>query len=160
MRIILLSSLFLLTSTFTFAMENTAINQLFQLVKEREVNVEAVQQLLAQHPTLVNRKDERGFALIHYACRGKSTAIVEALLKAGADVASVNRWNNTALCEAAVNGEAEVVRILLLQKSDPNFANGKALQLAKQSRCGEHHMIKDTLEQLTKKEFGGLLPNL
>ena len=141
-------------------MDNPAVTCLFQMVKEREVDVEGVEQLLRQHPNIVNCKDGRQFAPLHYACRGKGTDIVNVLLKRGADVTSVNCLGSTPLCEAAVQGNLEVVQLLINAKSDVNFANGKALQLAKQSRCGEHHAIKELLAELTEKEFQGSLPSL
>ncbi len=150
----------LITSSIVYAMDNPAIIQLFQLVKEREVNIEAVEQLLRQHPNIVNCKDTRQFAPLHYACRGKGTDIVNVLLKRGADVKSINSLGSTPLCEAAVQGDLEVVQSLITAGSEVNFANGKALQLAKQSRCGEHHAIKELLAELTEKEFQGNLPSL
>ncbi len=160
MRIYLLSVFCLITCPFIQAMDNSAVTNLFQLVKEREVNVEAVRQLLAQYPNIVNCKDTRQFTPLHYACRGKGTDIVNALLQRGADVKSINCLGSTPLCEAAVQGDLEVVQSLITAGSEVNFANGKALVLAKQSRCGDHLAIKELLEQLTEKEFRGSLPSL
>lgn len=155
----LLFSVLIIASPLSFGMEGQS-KTLFELVKQEEINIAAVKALLENNDKLVNQKDERGFAPLHYACRGKGTAIVDALLKAGADVESLNRWNNTPLCEAAANGDAEVVRVLILEgRADVNFASGKPLQLANLRKSGDHYAIKDLLKQLTKKEFGGLLPN-
>lgn len=159
MRIYLLSVFCLITFPFIQAMDNPTANQLFQLVKEREVNVQAVEQLLKQHPDVINCKDTRLFTPLHYACRGKGNDIVNVLLRCGADVKSVNCLESTPLCEAAAQGDLEVVQSLIDAKSDVNFAQGKALQIAKQSRCGDYHAIKELLEQLTEQEFRGSLPS-
>ncbi len=62
-----------------------------------------------------------GQELMNAARRGDLEA-VERLLDGGAEVDSTDRYGSTALAAAAVNGQREVVRLLLERGADPNLA--------------------------------------
>ena len=57
------------------------------------------------------------------AAQHSSTRLVELILKAGADVNAVNKWNATALYKAVASGNGQTARFLIQAGADVNLAS-------------------------------------
>ena len=70
-------------------------------------------------------KDKQGFTALHFACQENRLDVAGLLLEAGAPVDPVDQWGNTPLWRAVfnANGDARVVRRLVLAGADPDKAN-------------------------------------
>ena len=81
-----------------------------------------VKQLVAQDPELVNSLSGDGFTPLGLAAFTGRLEIAEFLLAQGAEVNSESPDNNqfTALTGAVANGNAAVVKLLLMHGADPN----------------------------------------
>ena len=76
----------------------------------------------------VAAKNNQGFTALHFACQENRLDVVEVLLDAGAPVDPVDQWGNTPLWRAVfnANGNARVVRRLVLAGADPDKANASS----------------------------------
>ena len=86
-----------------------------------------VRRLLAQNPAedFVKRRDEKGWAPLHYAADAGRADIARVLLEHGADLnATVNTpyHNATALFLAAAKGHRDTVELLVGSGADPKIA--------------------------------------
>jgi ankyrin repeat protein len=78
--------------------------------------------LLATKTTNLDQLSEMQYQgnALHLAARDGHTAVIEALLKAGADVNALEGTQSTALMYAAYNGHLEVVELLLDEDAELN----------------------------------------
>ena len=76
----------------------------------------------AQTPLDPKRVDVDGSTALHRAVERNDVAMVDRLIRAGADVKLANRYSVTPLSLACVNGSAPIVDLLLKAGADPNAA--------------------------------------
>jgi ankyrin repeat protein len=73
------------------------------------------------------------------------------LLRAGADVNAADEHGFTALMDAAIRDQAELVKILLQHGADPDRVNQdgrSARELAEQERCFEAAKVLATMQRV------------
>ena len=105
--------------------------RLREAVSDRNVSI--VERLLASKKIDVNSKNEDGDTLLHIACKKSNRTMVECLLKHGADVAAIGKYNYIPLHWAAKQGKNKTVRLLIRYGSDvlaKNYKGNTALHLA------------------------------
>lgn len=73
--------------------------------------------LLLQHKAAVESQDDDGDNALHYAAFGNQPAVIETLLRAGADINALNRAKCTALHVAVNKQHSDCVRVLLKFRS-------------------------------------------
>src|SRR5437899_5484211 len=88
----------------------------------RKGDAQAVRALLQQKSSDVNGTGADGMTALHWAVQHDDVAMVESLIRAGANVQSVNRYGIRPLALAAVNGNADAPKLLLDAGADPNSA--------------------------------------
>jgi uncharacterized protein len=86
----------------------------------RKGDAQAVRALLQQKSSDVNGTAADGMTALHWAVQHDDVAMVESLIRAGANVQSVNRYGIRPLALAAVNGNAGTLKLLLDAGADPN----------------------------------------
>ncbi|MDP2307695.1 MAG: ankyrin repeat domain-containing protein [Pseudomonadota bacterium] len=86
---------------------------------ERE-RLEPLRALLATDRAAVNARNDDGETPLHVACSRKSSALVEALLAAGADPDARDGMQRTPLHGAAFVRDGAAVRRLLAAGADPD----------------------------------------
>ena len=126
--------------------------RLHEAVCNGDVNI--VERLLASKKIDVNSKNEDDDTLLHIACKKSDQTMVECLLKHGADVAAIGKYNYIPLHWAAVrNGKQAIVRLLIKNKSDISARDCKgntALHLA--ARRDLMITVKNLLRTLLKEK--------
>ncbi|XP_066908641.1 ankyrin-1 [Halyomorpha halys] len=112
--------------------ENTLWSNLTPLqLAAMEGRVEEVKTILQEKRESVNGVN--GISPLHWAALRGHVAVIHELLKFGADVRSLDHYNNTALHMAAVSGSPDAVQELILAKVEidaQNSINNTALHLA------------------------------
>lgn len=86
----------------------------------RDGDVKAATAILRQHAAEANRPESDGTTALHWAVNRDDVAMVDLLLKAGADANATNRYDVAPLSLAAVNGSAVVIEKLLAAGADAN----------------------------------------
>src|ERR1700691_3141312 len=95
--------------------------------------------------------DPDGTTPLHWAVRHDDLATADALIKAGADVKTPNRYGVTAMNLAAMNGSAPMIRKLLDAGVDPNSANsGGETALMTAARTGKVDAVTLLLDRGAK----------
>jgi uncharacterized protein len=95
--------------------------------------------------------DPDGTTPLHWAVRHNDLATADTLIKAGADVKSVNRYGVTAMNLAAMNGSAAMVRKLLDAGADPNTSTpGGETALMTAARTGKVDSVTLLLDRGAK----------
>ena len=94
--------------------------RLVEAVRDR--NGQAVRRLLAQQAP-VNARQPDGATALHWAVHWNDLAVVELLLRAGADGGTANDYGVTPLSLACTNGNLAVASRLLESGADPNAAS-------------------------------------
>jgi ankyrin repeat protein len=79
----------------------------------------ALRALVQQKSVDVNTRGVDGATALHWAVQRDDVRMVEALIRAGADARAANRYGVQPLAIAAVNGNAETMRLLLDAGADP-----------------------------------------
>lgn len=88
----------------------------------RDGDVAKISALIAADPSLVNAKADAGGATpLMYAIHFNKVAAAKLLLEKGADVNAKASTGQTALFEAAANGQLEIVKLLLAKGATVNF---------------------------------------
>lgn len=93
-------------------------------------------------------KNPQQVAAIHAATAKRNAAMVEKLLRAGADPNQVQADGFTPLHAAAMHGDAAIVGLLLLFGADPGQLSAKDRSAASYAREGGHEWLAARLEQL------------
>ena len=81
---------------------------------------EQVDALLRRDPAAVNQAEPDGTTALHHAVNRDDLPMVDALIRARANVAARNRYGFSPLTLAAVNGNAAVLRRLITAGADPS----------------------------------------
>ena len=76
-------------------------------------NVDSVKTILAARPDLVDRKDPRGWAPIHWATLRGNMEITHLLIEAGCDLEATNVYGSTPLGTAMMGRRFEMVKLLV-----------------------------------------------
>lgn len=97
--------------------------ELWEIIENE--NMEKIKGFIAFDSNL-NKKDESGRTLLHYAAQHGKPEIVELLLQAGADINAITTDGSTPLAEAVENCHQQIASLLLEQGADPNL--GKTTQ--------------------------------
>ncbi len=91
-------------------------------------------------------KNAQHVAALHAATSSRNTAMVEKLLRAGADPNLLQADGFTALHAAAQHGDAAIVALLLLFGGNPRTTNAKGLDAVAHARAGGHEWLAVRLE--------------
>lgn len=98
---------------------------------------------LLQQRVDVNKPEADGTTALHWAVRNDDVALVDRLIRAGANVKAANRYGVTPLYLAAVNGNATVIEQLLKAGADPNSVSSEGeTALMTASRTGSVDAVK------------------
>jgi ankyrin repeat protein len=117
---------------------------LIDAVKDGDLTV--VRAELRQRGVDVNAPEVDGTTALHWAVERDDLAMVEALLRAGANAKAVNRFGVSPLAPAATNGNAAMLELLIKAGADPNTAlPGGETALLTASRTGNIDAIKTLL---------------
>ena len=105
-------------------------------------------QLLCERDADVNAKDEEGRTALHLAVQIGNIAVVELLLKQGANIeATEHKYGDTALMNAAGSGKNSIVLILLQAGAIVSRTNHKGMTaLSKAVECGSDGVAKILLD--------------
>jgi ankyrin repeat protein len=104
--------------------------------------------LIPANRDAVNAAQPDGTTALHWAVRHNDAALVDALIKAGADVKAATRYGVTAMSLAATNGNAAIIRRLLDAGVDANAANaGGETALMTATRTGKLDAMKVLLDR-------------
>lgn len=120
-------------------------------------DVAKVTALLQTNPKLVRAKFTSGgpvdgWPLLMIAAKEGDQAMVELLLRSGADVNDKNNSNEVALHYAALHGHKEIVQLLIDHKADVNVKNdADATPLAAAAGAGKSDIVA-LLKQAGAKE--------
>ena len=124
-------------------MLNQNTEELFSLLsefvftdKEKDNIFERVKTLLTTNIN-IKGKDEGGQSVLHLAASKGDTRIIEALIEAGAEVNSQDKYLVTPICIAIVAGQTEIVKKLIEKNARPDHKNirgNNALHIALTSR--------------------------
>jgi ankyrin repeat protein len=87
----------------------------------RKGEVQTVRSLLQQKTPDVNGPAADGMTALHWAVQRDDLAMVQMLLRAGANAQLPNRYGVRPLALAAVNGNADILKLLLEGGADPNL---------------------------------------
>lgn len=90
-------------------------------------------------------KNPQQVAAIHAATARRNAAMVEKLLRAGANPNQLQADGFTPLHAAAMHGDAAIVGLLLLFGADPRQANAKGEDAIAHARNGGHHWLAERL---------------
>jgi ankyrin repeat protein len=99
----------------------------------REGDLNEVERLLSEDPSLVNSPDEDGRSPLHWACRGVHPQVVEALVGAGAEVNAKDVNDITPLHSLGSRGNVEAAKILIESGAlvdSPDYERHNALHYA------------------------------
>src|SRR5688572_21832764 len=113
---------------------------------------------LAAAPGLA--EDADGTTALHWAVQADDVDQARALLRAGAEARTANRYGVTPLSLAAVNGNAAMMKLLLRAGADPNAASGEGeTVLMTAARTGRPEPLALLLEHgadpnAAEREFG------
>jgi ankyrin repeat protein len=116
----------LITAVLSFLVGNLiAADDFFDAVKT--ANLETIKRIAAKNPAIIKQRDEATATPLHWAAtNAASTAIVELLIKLGAEVnAGTDKWS-TPLHWAAHKNCAEIARTLLKNKASVNAKTSKS----------------------------------
>ncbi len=103
--------------------------------------------LIAVNRDAVNATQPDGATALHWAVRHNDAALVDTLLKAGADPKATTRYGVTPMNLAAANGNAAIIRRLLDAGVDANTANpGGETALMTAARTGKLDAMKVLLD--------------
>jgi uncharacterized protein len=115
---------------------------LAELLDAAVCNRPRAQQLLADHPELLQARLPSGETALHFlAVEGQADA-VRLLAEAGADVNTVDAGGHTPLVDVACLGNAEVATILLARGADPNATSSTVDNVLHAAvRSGNHQLV-------------------
>eukprot|EP01127_Copromyxa_protea_P012570 TRINITY_DN3299_c0_g1_i2.p2 TRINITY_DN3299_c0_g1~~TRINITY_DN3299_c0_g1_i2.p2 ORF type:complete len:240 (-),score=54.50 TRINITY_DN3299_c0_g1_i2:159-878(-) len=110
-------------STMGGDQEHEKINEEDKTICDRvsDGDVEIVEDLLRQNPTLVNFKDEGGMTGLHWAADGGNLALIELFLNHGANPNDQDEEGQTALHFAVICEHHEAASLLVARGADPNI---------------------------------------
>jgi ankyrin repeat protein len=91
-------------------------------------------------------KNAQRVAALHAATAVRNVAMVEKLLRAGADPNLVQADGFTPLHVAAQHGDAAIVALLLLFGGSPRVRNAKGQDAVAHARAGGHEWLAERLE--------------
>jgi hypothetical protein len=83
----------------------------------------AVEQILSEHPELVNARDMKGFTPLILAAYNEQPQIVELLLASGADIDAQDAAGNTALMGVCFKGYKDIAKKLIEAGANVNLRN-------------------------------------
>ena len=110
-------------------------------------NFDAVKALLAHKVADVNARDSHGATPIHYAAACGNEALINELVKSGAQVGLIDNRGMTALYKAAANGHEAVVKLLIDRGANVNTVGEQGLTaLHVAARNGREKVVKLLLE--------------
>lgn len=90
----------------------------------RKGTVEQMMQLYEANHDVINSKNDFGFTPLILACYQGNIGVATFLIKKNADVNYVSD-EGTALMAAVVKGNLELVKVLLINKANPDLSNSK-----------------------------------
>jgi ankyrin repeat protein len=86
----------------------------------RKGEAQVVRSLLQQKSVDVNETAVDGMTALHWAVQRDDTRMVETLIRSGANAQSASRYGVRPIALAAVNGNADILKLLLDAGADPN----------------------------------------
>jgi len=106
--------------------------------------------LLIDNGADVNLKDYgQEWTALHFAARDRQAEIVDILIASGAEIDAQDKFGNTPLWRAIMNGRGnpETVRILLNHGADKNVSNNYGISPASLAQEGSDRTIKEILSE-------------
>jgi ankyrin repeat protein len=105
-----------------------------------------VTEFLLSHGALVDLKDDRGRAALHYASGLGHLEVADLLIAHGADVNIQEHWGETPLHWAALEGHLDIVKLLLGKSADASLADSKGETPGVWARHQGHHKVVSLLQ--------------
>ncbi|XP_023601491.1 oxysterol-binding protein-related protein 1 isoform X3 [Myotis lucifugus] len=102
-------------------------------------------------------KSNLGWAPLHLACYFGHRQVVQALLKAGAEVNVLNDMGDTPLHRAAFTGRKELVMLLLEYNADPTVVNGSGQRAKEVTHDREIRNMLEAVERTQQRKLEELL---
>jgi cytohesin len=110
-------------------------------------DMDSLRTLVKEHPGDVNAALPDGGTALLWAAYWNDEAAVKALLSAGANVDTANRYGVTPLAQASTNGNAQIVEALLKAGADANtFQAEGQTALMSAARSGSADAVKILLD--------------
>src|SRR5208337_4972652 len=110
-------------------------------------DMDMLRTLVKQHPGDVNAALPDGGTALLWAAYWNDEGAVKALLAAGANVDTANRYGVTPLAQASINGNAQIVEALLKAGADANtFQAEGQTALMSAARSGNAEVVKALLD--------------
>jgi ankyrin repeat protein len=119
----------------------------------------AAMRLAGAKGSSVNAAGADGATAIMYASANDDLELVQALIKAGADVKLKNKFGTSALTEAGILGSTPIIQALLKAGADPNFKNPNGetplMAAARSGRVDAAKALLDAGADINAKENWG-----
>jgi len=113
----------------------------------RSDDLEKVQELLAEDPSLVSSRDDLTWTPLHYAAAYGYRDVAQLLLARNAEVDARDDLGWTPLHVAAVNGNKDVVELLLASKAHVNAKTNRGLTPLSLALDKDHHEVAELLRR-------------
>jgi len=101
--------------------EDNANNEIFFLSSEG--NIDKVKEIIIQQPDLINKKDENGLSLLHWACDRGQMNMVQWLIEQGININEKDNDGETPLSYSLLCENYEIAKYLIEKGADTTLTN-------------------------------------
>jgi len=101
--------------------EDNEDNEIFFLSSEG--NIDKVKEIILNQPELINKKDENGLSLLHWACDRSQLGMVQWLIEQGININEKDNEGETSLSYALLCENYDIAKYLIEKGADTTLTN-------------------------------------